>query len=145
MNGQHSVKAQSGSKQALVEIQAPPLCDRAAEPTRESSLAIQFLYLWNAGNNRIYFLGMWTLYEMMYGMPLVHCWEKWKILSWGQLWSCLLGQASHEGWSKKKTLKGNLRWALLHQQLSEDIFSQCRGNCVLGVCWQRAEEAREST
>ena len=75
MNGQSSVMAQSGSKQALAEIQAPPLCDRAAEPTRESSLAIQFLYLWNAGNNRIYFLGMWTLYEMMYGMRLVHCWE----------------------------------------------------------------------
>lgn len=75
MNGPHSAMAQSGSKQASVEIQAPQLCDQATEPARESSLAIQFLYLWNVGNNRIYFLGMWTLYVMIYGMCLVHCWE----------------------------------------------------------------------
>lgn len=45
MNGPHSAMAQSGSKQASVETQAPQLCDQATEPARESSLAIQFLYL----------------------------------------------------------------------------------------------------
>lgn len=62
---------------------------------------------------------------------------KWKMLSKGQLFTCLLDQASQ--WPNdqmtKETFKGNQQWGLFHRLLSKDFFSQWRGNYVVRVYW----------